>query len=404
MELYESSSKLIRHVDTKFKRYLLSRIEWKSRLIEVKGARGVGKTTLMLQRAKILEMEQKNSTLYISLDDPYFYSKSIIETAEEFYKTGGKHLFIDEVHKYPSKHKGFDWSTEIKNIYDKYPELHVTYTGSSILNIYKGQGDLSRRKVSYTLQGMSFREYLIFGSILNFPQLTLEEILSNHCEITLDIANKVRPIKHYRDYIETGYYPFYKEAPTHYFERLKSIISVVLELDIPAITDISFESTVKMKKLLAVIASSVPFVPNLSNLKSELYITDHRTLLKYINYLEKAGLVNILAKEAHGKQLLRKPDKLYLENTNLLQCFNIAEPSKGTLRETFFMNQFSESSQLTFPAKGDFLVNNEFVIEIGGKNKTAKQLKGIDSAYFALDDIETGYANRIPLWLFGFMY
>ena len=403
LQQFETSNKLINKVSLDFKRYLFSKINWKSRLIEINGARGVGKTTMLLQKAKLLNQEKANCAIYFTLDDPLFFKQSIIDVADEFSKYGGKYIFLDEVHKYPSKYENYDWSAEIKNIYDTKPELNIIYSGSSILKIYKGQGDLSRRRVIYKLGGLSLREYLVYNKIEKFDSYKIDELLENHIQIAEHITEKINIIPHIRKYFDTGYYPFYNESPEQYFIRLKEIISVILETDIPSVADISYETIMKIKKLLAVIANVVPYTPNLTKTGRDLYITDHRTLLKYLNYLDKAELLILLSEEARGNQILRKPDKIYLNNTNLLKCLDI-KPKIGTVRETFFINQLINYHSITTPTKGDFMVNNNYLFEIGGKNKGRKQIKNNNTAWLVLDDIEIGFGNVVPLWLFGFLY
>jgi hypothetical protein len=403
-ELFQISSNLINRVNLDLKRFLYHQIDWDGRLVEINGARGTGKTTLLLQKANELNSADADSVLYISLEDPYFYKNNLVELAEEFRKLGGLYLFLDEVHRYPSKNQGSDWSAELKIIYDRYPGLKVYYSGSSLLRIYKGKGDLSRRKITYNLPGLSFREYLYFTGVLKFRALSLEEILNNHVKLTteiLSISGVIMP--HFRNYIKTGYFPFYFESPDHYFARLKDVTTVILENDIPSVTEIPFETVIKLKKLLGLIATGVPFTPNLSNLRKELFIADQRTLLRYFGLLEKAELIYNLRKESRGNQLLRKPDKILPDNTNLAFSFD-TNPDIGTLREIFFVRTLRVNHMLTTPPKGDFLVDGVYAFEVGGKIKTMKQLQNIENAFLALDDIETGYGPTIPLWLFGFLF
>lgn len=367
--LYEKSNRLEKAVNKNFKRFLYHTINWNGRLIEISGSRGVGKTTLMLQ--KLSEYNEKNAgaALYISADDPWFFTNSLVDTAEEFEKWGGQYLFIDEVHKYPSKHKNYDWSAEIKHMYDSLPGLNIVYSGSSILKLYIGHGDLSRRKIAHKLPGLSFREYLEINNLFVSDVIPFDDLLKNHEAIAADLVSRLKILPHFRDYLHHGYYPFYNEAPQAYFSRLDDVIGVVLETDIPAVSDIPFETSIKLKKLLALIAQSAPFTPNLSQLGQTLFITDQRTMLKYINFLHKAEMVNVLGIEGKGNQLLRKPDKLYLNNTNLMYCFS-SQVNVGTQRETFFLNQLQNSHVVTNPYRGDFVAENQ----------------------------------SIPLWLFGFLY
>ncbi len=402
-ELHEISNRLINSVKTFFFRSLYKSVNWESRLIEIQGARGVGKTTMMLQKAKELSNAGK-SVLYISLDIPYFYRNGLFETAENFYTYGGQYLFIDEVHKYPQKQKKIDWAQEIKNIYDTIPDLFVIYSGSSVLQLYKSQGDLSRRKSTYMLSGLSFREYLQFYKNQTFEILTFNEILNTHQTICTKISKKIKILPEFNTYLSSGYYPFFQENPEKYLARLADVINVIIETDIPYITDIAGETLHKFKQLLAAIASIVPYSLNLSNISSELYITDQRTLIKYINLLEKAELINTLGAKVIGNKILNKPRKIYLNNTNLMYAIDRDHINAGTLRETFFLNQLNYLHKINYTKPGDFIVDNQFTFEVGGKNKTTKQIKNTESAFLALDNIETGFANKIPLWIFGFLY
>lgn len=402
-EVFYYSNRLIKSVKSNFQRYLLAEINWEYRLIEILGARGVGKTTLMLQKAKALNKEKVNQAVYLSLDDKLLFQNSLVDIAEELDKFGVKYLFFDEVHKYPLKYKGFDWSAEIKNIYDRLPGLNIVYSGSSALNIYKGHGDLSRRKSSYKLNGFSFREYLKFNGVLDMDRIELDSILVNHQEISSEITSSIKIIPHFKMYLKYGYFPFYNDGPDFYFDRINNILNVVLETDIPAVSDISFQTTFKLKKLLAAIASSAPYVPNLVKLRNELMVTDQRTLLKYLDFLEKAEVITSLSQKVKGNKIMQKPDKIYLANPNYFYSLSIHEEI-GTIRETFFESQLRLNHKVTLPLKGDFLVDDKFVIEIGGKNKTSKQIRNLENAFLVLDDIEIGVANQIPLWLFGFLY
>ncbi len=402
-KLFEISNKLLDNTSSVFKRSVYNDI-WQGRLIEIRGARGVGKTTAMLQRAKELTRENPQQAIYITLDDIYFFNHSIIDVAETYSKYGGKYLFIDEVHKYPAKYKNFDWSAELKSIYDQYPELNIVYSGSSVLQVYKGRGDLSRRKVSYKMQGLSFGEYLSLNKIYTAKKYKIDEIIQNHVEISKEITSTIKVIPHFKQYLQEGYYPFRNEMPDKYCERLREVISVIIETDIPAVSEISFEVITKMKKLFAAISTSVPFTPNLTKLATELYIADYRTLYKYLNLLETAELLKTLSKIAKGQKMMRKPDKIFLDNPNLLNCIAKENANIGNVRETFFINQLSYIADIHTPPKGDFLVNDKYIFEVGGKNKDYKQIANIENSYLAIDDIETGFGNRIPLWLFGFLY
>lgn len=403
-EIFTYSNSLINKVSLDFKRYLYNEINWESRLIEVLGSRGVGKTTLMLQKAKELNTAAPNQAIYLSLDDKLMYSHSIVDLAEELLKYNVTWLFLDEVHKYPPKLKDYDWSAEIKNAYDRYPSLKITYSGSSVLKIYKGQGDLSRRKSSYRLAGLSFREYLKMNGIFSSESYTLDDLIENHQNFSEAITRDLKILPHFKNYLENGFFPFYKEDPSSYFARLNTILNVIIETDIPAVSEISFETSLKLKKLLAAIATSVPYVPNLVKLRKELFITDQRTLLKYLDLLEKAEVISTLGQSVKGNKILQKPDKIYLGNTNYLYSLEMPVKELGTIREIFFESQLRVNHQLRLPSKGDFEVNNKYTFEVGGKNKSFDQIKGLGNVFVISDDIENGVFNIIPLWLFGFLY
>ncbi len=402
--LFDLSNKLIRSVKNDFHRSLFLKVDWQQRLIEIKGSRGVGKTTLMLQKASEYHKINPESVIYISLDDTYFFNHTITETAEQFRKYGGKYMFIDEVHKYPPKFKNHDWSAELKNIYDLLPDLKIVYTGSSIIELYKGDGDLSRRKNTYNLNGLSFREFLMYNNLFNFPVFSLDDIINKNAQISSEISSKIKILPHFKAYILHGYFPFYNESPEQYYQRLKNIINVIIDIDISSIPDINFEISGKIKKLLGALASTVPYTPNLTNLSGNLYISDLRTLYKYLNYLEKSELITLLNSQSKGNKILQKPEKIFLNNTNLIYTLVGNKIETGTIRETFFCNQLNYMHKINYPKSGDFIVDDNYVFEIGGKNKTTRQIKEIKHSYIAMDEAETGFANKIPLWLFGFLY
>ena len=402
--LFEYSKQRITRTKTEFTRSIYTNINWNCQLVEINGSRGVGKTTLMLQRARELTKKNQVKVLYISLDDPWFYNHTIIDTADYFTKYGGEFLFLDEVHKYPAKYPKHDWSAEIKVIYDRYPDLKLVYSGSSVLQLFKGHGDLSRRKCSYNLPGLSFREYINWIKKTSIKEHTLAQLLNNHEEIAGEITNNIKILPLFNDYLKHGYYPYYKEAPDQFCTRLRDTINVILEQDLPTVASFSNENHVKLKKLLAILSESVPFTPNLTNLRSALFITDQRTLLNYLHALEKAELLCTLDKNAKGIKKLQKPSKIYMNNTNLLNCLYFNKPNIGTLRETFFFNQIRTKHQVNYCDHGDFLIDSTFTFEIGGKNKSNNQIQEIRNAYRAIDDIETGFGNKIPLWLFGLLY
>lgn len=386
--LIDTQNRILRQANTSIKRYLYKQINWKNRLIAITGQRGTGKTTILIQRIK--EAENSNEYLYISADSLFIYKLSLFEIALNFRNNGGKYLFIDEIHKYPS------WSGEIKHIYDAIPDLNIVFTGSSILDIMKGYADLSRRAIHYTLQGLSFREYLLFETKVDFPTFTLDEIIHQKVTINLD-----KPLFHFNNYLKKGFYPFYKEED---FElKLMSVINTVLEVDLVQYLDLKPSTIAKLKKLLQIISESVPFKPNISKI-ADLTSISRSLLPEYFNYLERAGLITMLPSHTKGIQALGKPEKMYLSNTNLCHILVGNDNANiGNVRETFFASQLTSLHTLSIPKKGDFLVN-ELTFEIGGKNKTKSQIVDITNSYLVKDDIEVGYQNTIPLWHFGFVY
>ena len=395
-KLFAKQIQKLIHTPTKFTRSLSKEINWNARLIGIKGARGVGKTTMLLQYIKLNFKEQAEKALYVSLDNIWFANKSLYQLADDFIKKGGTHLFIDEVHRYPN------WSQEIKNIYDDFHTLHIIFTGSSLLEILNARADLSRRSIIYTMQGLSFREYISMETDMELETYTLHEIVENHLEISQKIVQKVKPFKYVENYLKSGYYPFYKEQTDLYAQRLNEIINMILEIELPLLRKVDVAYVYKIKQLLAIISESVPFIPNMSKLSHKIGI-NRATLLSYFHYLEESKLVINLYKKGKGISKLQKPNKSYLENTNLMFALSPGTINKGNLRETFFVNQL-QREQVSYSEKSDFFVNNKYTFEIGGKNKTRKQIANIENAYIVLDNIEHGFQNKIPLWLFGFLY
>jgi predicted AAA+ superfamily ATPase len=396
IELVKRHTALINNVETGFQRSIAALLPWNERLIGLKGSRGIGKTTLLLQHIKIVYGLNPDA-LYVSLDDPYFYNNTLLNLADDFVAQGGKHLFIDEVHKYS------DWAVEIKKIYDYHPELKVVFTGSSLLKILNARADLSRRALTYTMQGMSFREFLQFKYKISVDQISLEDVLKHHTEIAMEIGKNFKPLKYFGAYLKTGYFPFYNNDDELYYKRLSEIINMIIELELPLLRKADMSKVPKIKQLLAIISQSVPFKPNITALANKIGIS-RNSLLEYIHGLSDAGIIKTVLKDAYGVSLLQKPEKLYLENTNYMYALKADETNIGNLRETFFLNQLSESHVVTYPDKGDFLVDGKYLFEVGGKDKTQKQIAGINDSFIVADNIEFGVNNKIPLWLFGFLY
>ena len=378
-----------------FQRYLINFIDYDNQLIALKGARGSGKTTILLQHAK--KNLNLKTTLFVSLDHLFFLENTLVSLADRFVKNGGTHLLLDEVHKYPN------WSREIKLIYDNFPELKVVFTSSSMLEIYKSESDLSRRAITYTLKEMSFREFIEFETGIKMEAFSLNTILENHNEIAISILEKCKPIPLFAKYLECGAYPYYKENLKFYNQKLLNTINLIIEIDINAVDHISYDLMIKLKKLLFAIATSAPFTPNITKL-SERIGCSRNILIEAIKQLERAGLVNELYKPTKGIGVLTKPEKLFLNNTNLMYALAKSNVNIGNLRETFFVNQFKTLAKINLAEQGDFLIDEKYTFEVGGKNKTQVQIQNVNNAFIAKDDIEIGFGNVIPVWLFGFMY
>lgn len=387
--LYRTFRMRLEDTSTNYVRYLHDEISWNSRLIAILGARGVGKSTLVLQHIKL--HEDIATTLYVSADDIYFSTHSLLELAGQFYQEGGKALYIDEIHKYKN------WSTEIKNIYDTYSDLRVGYTGSSILDLEKGGADLSRRKLQYRLPGLSFREFLAIGKGIRVPVHSLEQITANKIEFPY---KEHRPIALFKEYLREGYYPYFKEDG--YYLRLQSVINQVIDNDIPVFAEMTVSTAQKLKKLLYIVAQSVPFKPNYSKLARDLDI-NRNLVADLMVYLEKAQLINILRDDTHGISSLGKVDKVYLNNTNLAYAISDSAPDTGNVRETVFLSLMMQTQAVTSSSVSDFQIG-ERTFEVGGKNKKQKQIQDVENAYVVKDDIEYGHRNSVPLWAFGLTY
>ena len=379
-----------------FKRYLIDKIDWRDNLIAIKGAKGTGKTTMLLQHIKE-SFADKDKALYLSLDNLWFETHSINDLIEYHYTHGGTHLFLDEVHYFPN------WKKLIKNINDDYPGLHVVYTGSSMLKIDSGVADLSRRQLPYTLHGMSFREYLLYEGLAEIEPITLDFLLSNHHQIAEDIlSNGMKILPMFGDYLRHGYYPFYKSVYSGFEIRLQQVVNHVLENDYPIIEGVEQSTIRKTKKMFMILAEQVPQTPNMSNLYNELE-TDRNQGLKMLYALEKAGLLALLSDKPKQIDKLSRPEKIFMDNSNLMYAY-ATNPNIGTVRETFFLSQLAVDHSVIYPVKGDFLVDGKYLFEVWGRKKSFEQIKDVDDSYMAVDDTEIGHHNRIPLWMFGLLY
>ena len=387
-QLYQTSRLLVKSVDTLFVRYLYDRIKWNGRMLGIVGPRGVGKTTMLLQHIKMcLPIER---TLYASADNLYFVDHSLVELASAFVKQGGVHLIIDEVHKYEG------WSLELKQIYDTLPDLQLIFTGSSILDIYKGVSDLSRRAPIYEMQGLSFREYLQLFHNIKVPVFSLNEVLSHKTEI----PGVAHPLPLFADYLKKGYYPFGRDED--YERELEQVINQTMEVDIPQYAMMNVSTGRKLKQLLVVISKSVPFKPVMTKLASLIGVSRNQ-LGDYLLYMERAGMIAQLRDDTGGIRGLGKVEKVYIDNTNLAYVLGNNATDIGNLRETFFFNQMRVNHDVVLSDKADFIIDGR-TFEVGGRKKGQRQIADVVEGYVVKDDIEVGYLNVVPLWNFGLCY
>ena len=397
-ELVSFQNNLLPQVSRTWHRYLYTELHKKRRLWGLKGLRGVGKTTMFLQYLAH-DYPEPEKGLYVTADHPWFYNRTLFELASTWSSYGGELLLVDEIHKYPN------WSRELKLIYDGFPNLRVLFTSSSALDLYRGESDLSRRLLTSTLHGLSFREYLEFRHALTFEPVTLDDIVHHHASITPDLSAEVKILPLFKEYLLEGYFPFAAETENDpVLPRLVRIINTVLESDLSIIEDYDAAHINKIKKLLGVIAESAPFEPNISKIAGRLQL-GRNTVNVYLKNLHDARILNLLSRPGKGLARLQKPDKIYFENTGFAHAFH-GHPNTGTIRETYFLNQLLNSGHTVHVSlnKGDFLIDNQLTFEIGGKNKDHSQIIGLENAYLAIDDLEHGFARTIPLWLFGFLY
>ena len=394
--LISKCHRLIAVTKTDYVRDLARRINWDCRLISIRGARGVGKTTLMLQYLKLHGIDYK-TMLYVSLDSNYFTRNTLLDFAEQFYQQGGKRLFIDEVHKYPG------WSREIKEIYDSYPELKLVISGSSLLDILNADADLSRRCVPYEMQGLSYREYLAMVHGIHIPAITLEELLASPAEFCNQVNGLCRPLAHFASYLQQGYYPFILEGEQEYPIRIENVVNFILEVELPQLCGVDVGNIRKIKSLLTILASNVPMQVDMTKLSAAAGMA-RTTLLSYLQILHRSRLLNLLYSGDDSVKKMQKPDKIYLENPNLINVLSLTGGNTGTIRESFVVNQVSYQHQAEYTKTGDLLIDKTFTIEIGGKSKDGKQIAAVPHSYIAADDTEYAYGNKIPLWAFGCLY
>jgi len=387
---YKTHRYRIEHLNQPVRRELFHAVDWSKRLIGIKGSRGVGKTTFLLDFAKQTYGLDK-SCLYVNMNNLYFTSHSIVSFADEFRKTGGKALIIDQIYKYP------DWSKELKYCYDNFTDLQIVFSGSSVMPLEEDNPDLDGRVSAYTLEGFSFREYLNLKSGSSFQSISFNDILNGHEEISREIVSKIRPLAFYNDYLHHGYYPFFLDKH-NYFEILLKTINFILEIDISYLQQVELKYLPKLRKLLYLVAKSAPFQPNISKLSNEVE-TSRATVMNYLNYLKQAQLINLLFES--GDNQAKKAAYIYMQNPNLVYSVYKGETDQKLLNRTFFYNQVAYNNELNYCKEGDFLVNGEYVFCIDRKVPSGSK-KG--RHVIAKNMIEVGDKNVIPLWLFGFLH
>lgn len=388
---------ILKEHSVEYKRYLYGTIDFSSKLVGIVGARGVGKTTLLLQRAlELKNTYEPHKSLYFSYDYPRSVDARLIELAEEFVKLGGEYLLVDEIHKYS------DFATDLKAIYDFYPKLKVIFTGSCATSIYSAQADLSRRVVLYHMKGLSYREFLEMKLGRVFQSFSLQELCRDSIDIVDSIERDVLPLEYFSEYLKFGYYPFYFEHGAHYLRLLNAVINQTIDIDLVKLGFVKDSFTHKLKKLLFVISESEPFELNITKVAGSIEVS-RNTLYAYLNHLDKAGLISSIVSSQKGISSMSKPEKLYLNNTNIFYALS-SEPKVGTLRETFFVSQLRDIHRVEAAKKGDFLVDREYVFEVGGEGKNYSQIKDIKNSYLVIDTDSTQNPKKIPLWLFGFLY
>ena len=395
-ELLEQSDRLINSVSMNFSRYLMDEINWDNRLIGIKGARGTGKTTMLLQWLRKLKLSPSKAA-YLSIDDMYFTVNSLLDTGRDFHLKGGKVLVLDEVHKYPG------WAREVKNLYDRYSDLQIVFTGSSIINISKQEGDLSRRALIYELHGLSYREYLLLNKISNVGRISLQTIINTDKSLRDLFQKDFRPMEYFQDYLAYGYYPFSVEDKEGYPQRLRQLVRNIVESDMAELKGFDIRNAKKMLQLIYIIAQQVPFKPNIIKLAEKSRI--HRnSVSNYLYFLEEARLINMLYPSGSSIATLQKPEMIYLNNTNLMFAMASGKPMTGSIRETFFYSQLIVQHKVRHPKASDFEIDGRYIFEIGGKNKGRGQIQGLKNAYIVKDNMEYPVGNALPLWLFGFLY
>lgn len=396
--LFKKHKLLISQVKTDIVRQIYHKISWDKPLVAIRGARGVGKTTLMRQYIRNTYGTEAGKALYCVMDSMYFTNNSLLELVEHFHLMGGEHLFLDEVHKYPN------WSKEIKEIHDLYPDIKITFTGSSMLQILNADADLSRRVLHYTMEGLSFREFLKFYHNLEIRQYSLNEVLTDCDQICAHLSKLCVPQKLFDEYLKVGFYPFYDGEDLEYYNRLENVVTFIIEQEMTEFCGIDPAYTRKLKAMLIYLAHNTPYEVNISKLSAYLELNKN-TVLAYLNYFNKAQLLHLLYSDYKSVTKMQKPDKIFLHNTNLMHMLS-QQNNIGTIRECFVVNQLTAGGHIVEygKAQGDFVVDSEWTFEVGGPDKSFKQIAGVPNSFILADMIEMPVGKKIPIWLIGLIY
>lgn len=396
--LFEKQDALLRATDMSIIRSFMDDVNWEAPMLCIRGPRGVGKSTLLRQYVKLHYDSGSEEVLYCSMDWVYFSQHTMLEIAEKFYKRGGKLLIFDEVHKYAR------WSSEVKEVSETYPSLKIVLSGSSMLKLLDGDADLSRRCRGYDMPGLSFREYLRFYKGITLPASSLEEILEYSKMLATTVNKACRPLQHFHDYLKYGYYPFYLSNPIDYYALIEQTINYVIDVELPQLKNVNSSNCRKIKALLCVLSQQVPFDVDISKLATATEL-QRNTVLEYLNHLKDAKVLNLLFSDLISVKKMQKPDKIYLENPNLLYALATAPVQIGTARECFAVNQLGYAHTVEYgKTQGDFKVDGKWIFEVGGEKKTFDQIADLPDSYILADDIEMPHGNKLPLWMMGFLY
>lgn len=397
--LFQFHDRFIEQTPMEIIRECGTQINWNAPMLAIRGAKGVGKSTILRQYIRSHYQATDRSVLYCSLDNNYFADHSILDLAEQFYRIGGKHLFLDEIHKYDN------WSRELKEIYDLYAtDMRIVISGSSLLSLQQGNADLSRRCVNHDIQGLSFREFLRFYKGLEFPVASLEQIIKEPFSIIDPVHEQCRPLAYFDEYLTCGYYPYYKDNVVDYYTILNNVVRYIIEDELPRICKVELSNTRQIRALMNILASGEPFEVDISKL-SVLSGLQRKTILTYLNHLSNAKLIHLLYSDYLNAKKMQKPDKIYIENANMLKALATHPIKEGTLRETFVINHLAFKHSVEYGKQhGDFVVDGKYTFEVGGANKNFKQIADIPNSYILADDLDYPFGNKLPLWLIGFLY